>query len=81
VGQVPVSSNPTRIDGKCGDPFLQADSQGTYPRDAQLNYFRIADNLLTGVNLNLCMRLAVEDMKSCTQHNGTRIEPCQEENP
>jgi hypothetical protein len=43
--------------------------------------FSIADNSLSAVNLNLCVRLAVGDVKSCTQRNGTRIEACQEENP
>jgi hypothetical protein len=32
------------IDAKRGDHFLQAELPGTYPHDAQLDYFRIADD-------------------------------------
>ena len=43
--------------------------------------FLLADDSLSAVNLNLSVRLAVGDVKSCTQRNGTRIEACQEESP
>ena len=42
--------------------------------------FRVADNPLTDGQPQL-VRLAVENVESCTQHNGTRIETCQEESP